>query len=319
VEHLSIGFTRYESQTGPSAQKTRVEVIRDMNLSVHRGELLAIVGASGAGKTLLANTLLGRFEPNAFVEGILWFDGQVQSQQTLARLRGRSIALVPQSVLALDPLMKVGRQVALRSSGRKAGLRSRGREAVATGEDSRARQQRQRSLFEHYGLGEEVAGLYPFELSGGMARRVLLCMALRDEPELIIADEPTPGLDLALAVQAMGDFREFADGGGSVLLITHDIELALRVADRVAVFQDGTVIEETAVADFASPDTLREPFSKALWHALPEHDFAVMPAEREAAMPDEALYDQATRAEAFSDRAARAEVGQGNSAHGEED
>ena len=108
-----------------------------------------------------------------------------------------------------------------------------------------------------------------------MVRRVLLCCALVDEPKLIVADEPTPGLDLDLAVRALDDLRSFADGGGGVLLITHDIELALRVADRVAVFKDGTVVEETAVANFASPDLLRHPFTKELWHALPDHDFDI--------------------------------------------
>ena len=109
-----------------------------------------------------------------------------------------------------------------------------------------------------------------------MARRVLLACALIENPKLIVADEPTPGLDLDLAVAALDDFRTFADRGGGVLLITHDIELALRVADRVAVFKDGTVVEETAVANFASPDTLVHPFSKQLWHALPEHGFEVI-------------------------------------------
>ena len=107
-----------------------------------------------------------------------------------------------------------------------------------------------------------------------MARRVLLCCALMDDPRVIVADEPTPGLDLDLAVRALDDFRAFANEGNGVLLITHDIELALRVADRVAVFKDGTVVEETAVANFADPALLRDPFTRALWHALPEHDFA---------------------------------------------
>ncbi|MFR7738340.1 MAG: ABC transporter ATP-binding protein, partial [Eggerthella lenta] len=101
----------------------------------------------------------------------------------------------------------------------------------------------------------------------------LLCCALMDDPRVIVADEPTPGLDLDLAVRALDDFRAFADAGGGVMLITHDIELALRVADRVAVFRDGTVVEETAVANFASPDLLQHPFSRELWHALPEHGF----------------------------------------------
>ena len=117
--------------------------------------------------------------------------------------------------------------------------------------------------------------MYPHELSGGMARRVLLMCALMDDPRLVIADEPTPGLDLDLAVHALDDLRGFADAGGGVLLITHDIELALRVADRVAVFSDGTIVEETGVENFASAGTLRHPFSRALWRAMPGHEFAV--------------------------------------------
>ena len=176
----------------------------------------------------------------------------------MQKLRGHGISLVPQSVNSLDPLMKVGRQV----------------EGFAHPDESHAvRRRRREKLFARYGLSEAVAGMYPFELSGGMARRVLVCCALMDDPRVIVADEPTPGLDLELAVRALGDLRTFADEGGGVLLITHDIELALQVADRVAVFENGTVVEETAVANFASPDLLEHPFSRALWHALPEHDF----------------------------------------------
>ena len=140
--------------------------------------------------------------------------------------------------------------------------------------DAARRLVRQRELFASYGLGEQVERLYPYQLSGGMARRVLLMCALMEEPCLIIADEPTPGLDLDLAAHALDDLRAFADAGGGVLLITHDIELALRVADRVAVFRDGTVVEETGVESFSAPELLRHPFSRALWHALPGHDFA---------------------------------------------
>ena len=128
-------------------------------------------------------------------------------------------------------------------------------------------------LFSSYGLDRGVMDLYPHELSGGMVRRVLLMCALMDNPRLIIADEPTPGLDLDLAVHALDDLRDFANQGGAVMLITHDLELALRVADRVAVFDDGTVVEETSVESFDDPANLRHPFSRALWHAMPEHDF----------------------------------------------
>ena len=242
-----------------AAQRRLVPVIEDLSLSVHEGELLAVVGASGSGKTLLADCIFGLFEPNASVHGTIWFDGREQDAASLASLRGRGISLVPQSVTHLDPLMRVGQQV---------------EGWAATAAERAARSQRRRELFERYGLGEEVARMYPHQLSGGMARRVLLCCALMDAPKLIVADEPTPGMDLQLAAQALQDLRDFARQGGGVLLITHDIELALQVADRVAVFKDGTVIEETSVEAFASPATLRHPFTRALWHALPEHGFS---------------------------------------------
>lgn len=262
VENLCVSFRMYDPDEPRffAAKQREVKVIDGLNVSLHEGEILAIVGASGSGKTLLADCIMGLFEPNSFVTGTIWFDGQKQSAESLAALRGHGLSLVPQSVAHLDPLMKVGAQVE--------GFARKG----SRGED---RASRRRELFARYGLSEEVADLYPHELSGGMARRVLLCCALMDDPRVIVADEPTPGLDFDLAVKALDDFREFADAGNGVLLITHDIELALRVADRVAVFKDGTVVEETAVANFASPETLRHPFSKALWYALPEHGFEV--------------------------------------------
>ena len=109
------------------------------------------------------------------------------------------------------------------------------------------REVRQRELFELYGLAPEVEQMYPHELSGGMARRVLLMCALMEEPRLLIADEPTPGLDVELSVRAVDDLRAFADTGAGVILITHDLELAVRVADRIAVFKDGRVVEELSL------------------------------------------------------------------------
>lgn len=260
VEDLTVSFSMYDpgARSFFGAEKVESHVIERLSISVHVGEIVAVVGASGSGKTLLADAILGLYEPNASVSGRIWFDGVLQDAESLAALRGNGISLVPQSVNHLDPLMKVGRQV-----------------CGFTG-DTEAREAERNRLFARYGLDDAVCDLYPFELSGGMARRVLLTCALIENPKLIVADEPTPGLDLDLAVAALDDFRAFADQGGGVLLITHDIELALSVADRVAVFKDGTVVEETAVANFASPDTLAHPFSRALWYALPEHGFEVV-------------------------------------------
>lgn len=267
VEDLSISFDMYED-AGPGlrgliqAKRQKVMAVKALNISVHVGEVLAVVGASGSGKTLMADAILGLFEPNADVSGSVWFDGEEQSAESLAHLRGNGISLVPQSVDSLDPLMKVGKQV--RGVPHGSGMR----------DDASSRMRLQRSLFDRYGLGADVEDMYPFQLSGGMARRVLLCCALMEQPKLIVADEPTPGLGLELAVRAMDDLRQFADDGGGVLLITHDIELALRVADRIAVFKDGTVVEETSVSSFQDQELLEHEFSRELWRSLPQHGFA---------------------------------------------
>lgn len=254
LDDVSVGFERYAGRGVLAPRETRF-VVEHLSLSLHEGEILALVGASGSGKTLIADTIMGLFAANAQVTGRVWFDGTAMDERSLAPLRGNRIAFVPQSVESLDPLQRVGRQI----------------ERLAQGMTKQEARARRRELFARYRLDEETARCYPFELSGGMARRVLLIGALMNRPRVIVADEPTPGLDMELAVRAMDDFRAFANDGGGVLLITHDIELALRVADRIAVFQDGTVVEETAVASFASPDLLQHSFSRKLWHALPEH------------------------------------------------
>lgn len=271
VEHLHVGFRMYDPEAPYfAARHVDVEQIRDLSISVHVGEVVAVVGASGSGKTLVADAILGLYAPNMHVEGDIWFDGAPQDARSLSALRGHGISLVPQSVTHLDPLMRVGDQIV--------GACGRG---PAGRELRRAREARMQELFRSYRLDPAVADLRPYELSGGMARRVLIMCALMDDPRLIIADEPTPGLDLELAVRALDDLRAFADGGGGVLLITHDLELALRVADRIAVFRDGTIVEETSAAAFAAPELLEHPFTRALWHAMPEHGFSTDAGEGE--------------------------------------
>ena len=264
VERLSMSFSRYEPGAPFfQARQVNMPVLNDLSLSVRAGELIAVVGASGSGKTLLADAILGLFAPNALVEGSIRFAGRPLGATGIAGLRGRGVSLVPQSVTSLDPLMRVGEQV-VGACGRGRVGRARRRERTA----------RMRTLFRELGLDGSVERMFPHELSGGMARRVLVASALLDAPRLIVADEPPPGLDVELAVRALGDLRAFADAGGAVLLITHDLELALSVADRVAVFRDGRVVEEAPVSSFQRPELLCHPFSRALWHAMPEHEFA---------------------------------------------
>jgi len=241
-------------------------VLRDLTLSVHEGEILALVGASGSGKSVLADALMGLFDANAVASGEMWFDGSLVAPGDLGNLRGHGISLVPQGVSSLDPLMRVGEQV--RGEARGADRRARR-------EDARRRMVRQRELFEAYGLASEVERMYPHELSGGMARRVLLMCALMEEPRLLIADEPTPGMDDESAAVAAHDLRVFAQDGGGVLLITHDLDFALSVADRLAVFREGAVVEETSVSAFRRAEALRDSYARDLsraWIRLHEGD-----------------------------------------------
>jgi peptide/nickel transport system ATP-binding protein len=260
VENLSVSFTQYEN----GLRQIEMEVIRALNVSVGVGELVAVVGASGSGKSLLAHAIMGILPENCGARGKLMYRGALLDRRRIEKLRGTEIVLVPQSVSYLDPLEKTGPQVC--------GERKRkAREAAKA---------RQKELFERYKLPEKTSGLFPFELSGGMARRVFLSAAMMDSPRLIIADEPTPGLHLEAAKNALRHFREFADAGNGVLLITHDVDLALEIADRIAVFYAGTTVEQAAAADFRSPDTLRHPYTKALWRALPQNGFTASPGNQ---------------------------------------
>ncbi|MEG0503940.1 MAG: ATP-binding cassette domain-containing protein, partial [Raoultibacter sp.] len=144
VEDLTISFTMYDPDA-PSffrAHKVDKAVIENLSISVHAGEIVAVVGASGSGKTLLADAIFGLYEPNASVTGRIWFDGELMDAPSLQALRGKGISLVPQSVSHLDPLMKVGKQV-------------QGFVADDTDHAGERRAEQQR-LFERYGLSPHV-------------------------------------------------------------------------------------------------------------------------------------------------------------------
>ena len=251
VSDLSVSFQMYRR----GLTRQRLQVISSLSLSVYPGEILAVAGSSGSGKSLLASAILGILPGNAWVEGRLSFDGRPLTPDRQAELRGGEIALVPQSVAFLDPLMKVGPQ--------------------ADGHRKPRPTEKRRSLFRRFGLPEQTERLYPFQLSGGMARRVLVSTALLAGARLIIADEPTPGMSLDQAREALQMFRDLADAGKAVVLITHDIDMAFHFAHRIAVFYAGTTVETAPAEDFRrGPEALRHPYSRALWRALPQHDFA---------------------------------------------
>ena len=250
IRDLSVSFRMYSR----GLKQTDLRVISDLDFTARSGEITAIAGASGSGKSLLSSAVLGILPDNASVRGRIYYKGRELTPDLQKKLRGTEIALVPQSVAYLDPLMKTGAQ--------------------ADGHRKPRPTEKRKKLFRRLGLPEQTEYLYPFQLSGGMARRILVSSALLTDAKLIIADEPTPGMSLEQALEALKLFREMADSGSAVVLITHDIDLAFEFADRISVFYAGTTVETAPASDFRKgPDALRHPYSRALWRALPQNGF----------------------------------------------
>ena len=254
VNNLSISFTQYVQGLNRHDSK----VISDLTIDVDESEIVAILGSSGSGKSLLAHSILGILPYNANVTGEIKYKGQVLDEKLKANLRGKEICLIPQSVNFLDPLMKVSEQAIGECKDKK---------------EHDAKKIIQREIFARYGLDESVDDLYPFELSGGMARKVLLSTALIGDPTLLIADEPTPGLDAKSVEETIEDIKNLKEHGKGVLLITHEIDVALKTADRIAIFYSGYVIEINKVENLKNADNALHPYTKALINSLPRNGF----------------------------------------------
>lgn len=252
INNLHISFSRYEH--GLSRQ--RIAGVNDISLRVRPGSINLVAGASGAGKSLLLAAILGLLPANSNCGGSIRFKGQEYADPT--PLRGKEIALIPQSAEGLDPLQRAGRQV--RRAARLAGLSKK--EATVQTE----------AVFRRYRLGLEALRLYPFQLSGGMATRVLLACATVGRAELLLADEPSTGLDEANCQQVFAHLRQLADEGRGILLISHDLSAALPVADHVTILKQGSLVETMSAADFRQ-GVCTSPYSRALYDALPENGF----------------------------------------------
>ena len=270
VNNLSISFTQYVQGLNRHDSK----VISDLTIDVNENEIVAILGSSGSGKSLLAHSILGILPYNAHVTGEIKYKDKILDQSLKEELRGKEICLIPQSVNFLDPLMKVSKQAIGECTEDK---------------EYEEKKVRQREIFSKYGLDESVDDLYPFELSGGMARKVLLSTALIGDPDLLIADEPTPGLDKKSVEETILDIRNLKELDKGVLLITHEINVALETADRIAIFYSGYVIEINTAENFKNADNVLHPYTKALIASLPENGFklteGVQPLDEVAGCP----------------------------------
>ncbi|MFJ7254225.1 ABC transporter ATP-binding protein [Streptomyces sp. NPDC098085] len=247
-----------------------VAAVSDAHFDLAAGECLALVGESGCGKSVLASALLGLLPGNARTAGsAVLGDGTdllTADERTLARtVRGRRVGLVPQSPAAhLTPVRTVRSQLeeTLRelTGSRKPALRAAAEQAAA------------RAAFPAGHLDR-----YPHELSGGLAQRAATALALIGDAPLLLADEPTTGLDRDLVERTVDELRRHTDGGRALLIITHDLAAAERIADRVAVMYAGRIVELAEAGPFFGEPGPRHPYARGLLDALPERAFAPVP------------------------------------------
>jgi peptide/nickel transport system ATP-binding protein len=247
---------RFATEDGP------VHAVDRVSFDVKRGEVLAIVGESGCGKSVTTMSLLGLLPETATVEGSATFNGGTElvgaSEGDLRRIRGREISFVFQDPMtSLNPVFTVGRQVGEVLRRHLKMSKSEARERTL-------------ELLDLVGIPspERRIDEYPHQLSGGMRQRVMIAMAIACEPKVLIADEPTTALDVTIQAAVLDVLRELRERlGMAIVLITHDLGVVADVADRVVIMYAGQKVEEAPVAElFAHP---QHPYTIGLLGAAP--------------------------------------------------
>lgn len=254
IKDLTVGF--------PTRDGT-VLGVDHLTLNVGSHERLGVVGESGSGKSVMGLAILGMVLPPGRILGgsVLWRGENVLDEAVASRVRGREIAMIFQDpMVSLNPLKTVGAQLRelLR---RRAGL------------EGSAVKQRSLELLDMVGIANPGDRLksYAFELSGGMRQRVMIATALACEPRLVIADEPTTGLDVTIQDQILNLLHDLStELGVSVLMITHDLGVVAQFCDRVQVMYAGRIVERAPIAEmFADP---QHPYSLGLLRSVPRVD-----------------------------------------------
>jgi peptide/nickel transport system ATP-binding protein len=258
-----------------------VRAVQHVNISVAKGETLGIVGESGSGKSVTSYAVMRILDrAGKIAEGSVMFSGidvKAATENQMRDLRGREISMIFQNPrAALNPIRKVGDQIedVLRQHVQQAQIGDRGEKAIEALEQVKIARPRERYH------------AYPFELSGGMCQRVVIALALACNPQLLIADEPTTGLDVTTQKAVMDLIVELTKRRGmSTILITHDLGLAAAYCDRVVVMEKGRVVETAKSADiFANPE---HAYTKKLMRATPRLGVSLrdlLPEEQAAAL-----------------------------------
>ncbi len=283
IEQLEVF---YETSSG------RIKALNNVSLEIEKNELLAVVGESGCGKTTLGLSVIGLLPARTakVTNGSIHYKGSdllLLDQDSLRQYRGTEIAMIFQEPLtSLDPVYKVGDQIAeailVGQLRKKRSTIGEGAVVRKAGYVSGSRLPRIRwniapelknEIIEWLRLvriadPEQVLDRYPFELSGGMMQRVMIAMALSQEPALLIADEPTTALDVTTQAQVLKLMRELMDKlRTSILLITHDLAVASQVANRIVVMYAGEIVEDANVFDIFSEPL--HPYTQGLLSCIP--------------------------------------------------
>lgn len=254
VQDLTVEFT---------TRRGIVKAVQHVNISVGKGETVGIVGESGSGKSVTSYAVMRILDrAGRIAEGSVMFSGidvKSASESQMRDLRGREVSMIFQNPrAALNPIRKVGHQIedVLRQHVQQAQVADRGEKAIEALEQVKIARPRERYH------------AYPFELSGGMCQRVVIALALACNPQLLIADEPTTGLDVTTQKAVMDLIVELTRRRSmSTILITHDLGLAAAYCDRVVVMEKGRVVETAKSADiFAAP---QHDYTKKLMRATP--------------------------------------------------
>jgi len=263
VETGEMLLTVKDLRVGFSSHGVVMEAVRGIDLQLERGKVLGIVGESGSGKSIGMLSALGLAPPNAVVTGSVTFKGRElvgRPRREMRRIRGAEIGMIFQDPLSsLNPVMTVGDQIM---------------EALYLHNDrltARAATERTLDLLRLVSIPQPERRLkqYPHEFSGGMRQRVMIAMAVANDPDLLIADEPTTALDVTVQAQIMHMLRDLQKKLGlGLILITHDLGVVAGHADRVAVIYAGQIVEEADVFEiFYNP---RHPYTRGLIASIPK-------------------------------------------------
>ncbi|KGP74613.1 ABC transporter ATP-binding protein [Pontibacillus yanchengensis] len=257
VNDLHVSFQTYGGE---------VKAVRGVSFDLHKGETLAIVGESGCGKSVTANSIMKLIPspPGKIANGSIYFKGRDLtrlSEKAIRDIRGVDISMIFQDPMtALNPTLTIGNQL---TEGIKQHQNITSKEAKTKAID----------MLNLVGIPnpEERMKQYPHQFSGGMRQRIVIAMALICEPELLIADEPTTALDVTIQAQILQLFNKIQqETGVSIILITHDLGVVAKIADRIAVMYAGKVIEVgTRKEIFYTP---QHPYTQGLLNSVPRLD-----------------------------------------------